>query len=148
MNKRLYEYMDNYIQKEKKNKRNKQFHRDLDGDLVYGYLKKFKNLIYSILSIRNGYKSKDNLTRSKVRMSNIDNIYGLDKGESFKDLIQDGHLFILEALRKYGRPENQCSESTFVFMDLKRKFINLSKKASSGKYRRVDIEYSPEIMGE
>jgi len=108
---------------------------------LYADYTKYEKYIYSILGTKD-YHSKVGKSKRKV------NIYDAKMlGMDFEDLVQQGREFLWEALLRYGKPtkngnkpKNVASKSTFVFTHLTNMFKNLGIKASSSKFKRVDID--------
>lgn len=110
--------------------------------------KKYEKYIFSILGT-NTHRTKTN--NKKVNIYNADRLSMTDE-----DLIQQGRLFLWEALLNYGKfPEKAKSEnrriaskSTFVFTHIKNMFINLGVKTVCKKYQgtNVPIEDSYDLL--
>lgn len=110
--------------------------------------KKYEKYIFAILST-NTHRTKTK--NKKVHIYNADRLSMTDE-----DLIQQGRLFLWEALLNYGKfPEKAKSEnrkiaskSTFVFKHIKNMFINLGVKTVCKKYdgANVPIEDSHHIL--
>ena len=113
--------------------------KELEKDFL-----KYEKYIYSILGT-NEYHSKVNSTKGKVNIYNAKML-----GMEFEDLVQQGRIFLWEALLQYGifpkkyknKDRKIASKSTFVYRHLYFQFINLGIKANSKKYKRQDIDIS------
>lgn len=110
---------------------------ELQGDFI-----KYEKYIYSILGTGE-YHSKVNKAKNKVNIYDV-KMLGMD----FEDLVQQGRLFLWEALLRYGffpekskteGPRKAASKSTFVYKHITNMFINLGIKASSRKFKRTDV---------
>lgn len=103
--------------------------------------KKYEKYIYSILGTGTHYTNTKN---PKVKIYNAQTALSMTD----EDLIQQGRLYLWEALLNYGKfPERVknkgrkvASKSTFVFTHLRNMFINLGIKTSCKKYQGVNVD--------
>lgn len=102
--------------------------------------KKYERYIYSILNT-NSHRTRT--TNPKV------NIYKAESlSMTYEDLVQQGRLFLWEALLNYGKfpvraksvDRKIASKSTFVFTHIKNMFINLGVKSVCKKYKGKNVE--------
>lgn len=101
--------------------------------------KKYEKYIFAILAT-NTHRTKTN--NRKVNIYNADRLSMTDE-----DLIQQGRLFLWEALLNYGKfPEKAksqnrkiASKSTFVFTHIRNMYINLGVKTVCKKYNGVSV---------
>jgi len=165
LNKKIFSYNYDLEQSEKRKKSMKKFKNQESNEQLNKDFEQFKNYVYSLLSTNN-YQSKMSKTKVKVRLLSIANLFGKDDSENFKDLVQEGNLYLWEGLKKYGvlpdkaknfngrfeegYKRHKSSKSTFVLHNLKNSYLNLGYKASSDKFKHIPIELKGEgiIEGE
>jgi len=164
LNRQIYNYNYNLEQSAKHNKRMEKFQHSEDSNeqLAEDFIK-FQDYVYSLMSTKN-YKSRISKSKVKVKLFNLHNLFGDDDEEALRDVQQEGRLYLWEGLKKYGHlPEKaknfkgrldnghkrvKSSKSTFVFQNLRNKYINLGKQTNSKKFIHINVEFKPEVLGE
>lgn len=164
INREMYDYFYEKEENAKYAKSMKKFERNIEDDAkIEEAYKQYENYVYSIISLKN-YKSKMSKTQSKVKLFNIENLFGHDSEQTLKDVLQEGRLYLVEGLKKFGvlpdkaknfegrmdqgYQRNISSKSTFVHQNLKNSLLNLSLKSASDKFAFTPVEYKPETFGE
>jgi len=164
INRKIFSYNEKIKQDAKHEKSMHKFKNQEDNKVLCQDFLDFEKYVYSLLSTKT-YKSKISKSNVKVKLLDINNLFGYDDKETHKDIIQQGRLFLWEGLKKYGKfPEKaknfngrldngyerkKSSKSTFVFKNLANHYRNLGIKASSEKFTSgVPVELTPTIVGE
>jgi len=132
------------------------------------HFEQFQDYVYSLVSLKN-YKSKTSKSKKKVRLYDINTLFGNDDEQMKQDVFQEGRMYLWEGLKKYGvlpkkaknfngrmdkgHKRKTSGKSTFVFQNIRNNYINLGKKSNSKKFngdehKRIDVEFKPEIYGE
>jgi len=117
-------------------------------EVVIKDFNQFKNYIYDIVKTPHHSTNKGKKNDKKIYIGYIENLYGKDVRASHEELFSEGKVFLLEALKKYGkRPEKSkkfktrkrkntkgiSGKSTFTFGHIQRRYINVGRSTLTGK---------------